>query len=125
MIANEQPHYANGKICYLELPSRNVEESSAFYHKVFDWKIRCRGDGNIAFDDGVNEVSGTWRVDRKPSTEVGILVYIMVDDIESTIQKIIEHGGTIVQPVGRDAPEITAWFRDLSGNVMGIYQERH
>jgi len=124
MNNNEQPHYGNGKICYLELPSRNIDESSAFYRTVFDWKIRQREDGAIAFDDGVGEVSGAWRTDRNPSTEIGMLVHIMVDDIEATIQKITEQGGTIVQPVGMDAPEITAWFRDLSGNVMGLYQHR-
>jgi predicted enzyme related to lactoylglutathione lyase len=124
MTNNAEPHYGNGKICYLELPSRNVDESSSFYETVFDWKVRRRDDGSIAFDDGVNEVSGTWRTDRKPASEIGLLVHIMVDDIEVTIQKIIKHGGTIVQPVGMDAPEITAWFRDLSGNVLGLYQHR-
>jgi uncharacterized protein len=124
MTMNTEPHYGNGKICYIELPSRNIDESSFFYQKVFDWKIRRRGDGSTAFDDGVNEVSGVWRTDRKPASEIGLLVHIMVDNIELTIQKIIEEGGTIVQPVGMDAPEITAWFRDLSGNVLGLYQER-
>jgi predicted enzyme related to lactoylglutathione lyase len=124
MSNNAQPNYGNGKICYLELPSRDINESSSFYQTVFDWKVRQRDDGSVAFDDGVGEVSGTWRTDRKPSTEVGLMVHIMVDDIEVTIQKIVEHGGTIVQPVGMDAPEITAWFRDLSGNVLGLYQHR-
>jgi hypothetical protein len=120
---NKEPHYGNGKICYLELPSRNIDESSAFYQAVFDWKIRRRGDGSVAFDDGVGEVSGTWRTDRKPTSDVGMLVHIMVDDIEITMKKIIERGGTIVRPLGLDAPEITAWFQDLSGNILGLYQE--
>ena len=124
MSNNTEPHFGNGKICYIELPSRDINESSTFYQRAFDWNVRRRGDGSMAFDDGVGEVSGTWRTDRKPSTEVGLLVHIMVDDIEVTMQKIIEQGGTIVQPVGMDAPEITAWFRDLSGNVLGLYQER-
>jgi len=125
MSINKEPNFGNGKICYIELPSRDVDESSSFYHAVFDWQVRKRGDGSTAFDDGVNEVSGTWRTDRKAYTEVGLLVHIMVDDINVTISKIIEHGGTIVRPVGMDAPEITAWFRDLSGNVLGLYQHRH
>jgi len=124
MSNNTEPTLGNGKICYIELPSRDIDESSSFYQKVFHWKVRRRGDGSVAFDDGVGEVSGTWRKDRKPATEVGLLVHIMVNDIEVTIQKIINEGGTIVQPVGMDAPEITAWFRDLSGNVLGLYQER-
>jgi len=123
MTNNAEPHYGNGKISYLELPSRDIDESSSFYQSVFDWKVRKRSDGSVAFDDGVNEVSGTWRTDRKPTSEVGMLVHIMVDDINITIRKIIERGGTIVRPLGSDAPEITAWFQDLSGNILGLYQE--
>ena len=118
------PTFANGKICYLELPSRDVKESAAFYESVFQWKVRTRGDGSVAFDDGVGEVSGTWRIDRKPVPEIGLLVHIMVDSMEETIQKVKDHGGRIVRPVGSDAPEITAWFSDPTGNVLGIYQER-
>ncbi|MGH9859555.1 MAG: VOC family protein [Candidatus Acidiferrales bacterium] len=33
------------------------------------------------------------------------------------------NGGEIVQPIGADAPEITARFRDPAGNVIGLYQE--
>jgi hypothetical protein len=123
MNNNSQPTYGNGKICYIELPSRDVKESSDFYQNVFDWQIRRRGDGELAFDDGVGQVSGTWRTDRKPSSEIGMLVHIMIDDIEVTIKKVKDHGGTIVQPVGLDAPETTAHFRDPSGNILGLYQE--
>jgi len=28
-----------------------------------------------------------------------------------------------VQPIGADAPEITARFRDPGGNVIGLYQQ--
>jgi len=33
------------------------------------------------------------------------------------------NGCEIVQPIGADAPEITARFRDPAGNVVGLYQE--
>jgi hypothetical protein len=55
---------------------------------------------------------------------VGLLIYVMVDDIEATMQKVVAGGGEIVQPVGADAPEITARFRDPAGNVLGLYKER-
>lgn len=48
----------------------------------------------------------------------------LVDNIAATIDAIVGHGGQIVQPVGADAPEISAWFRDPAGNVLGLYQER-
>ena len=123
MENQSQPTYGNGKICYIELPSRDIHESSSFYNKVFDWQTRTRGDGSVAFDDAVNQVSGTWRTDRKPSTELGLLVHIMVDDIEATIKLVIDNGGKIVQPVGMELPVITARFSDPTGNILGLYQE--
>lgn len=123
MNNNSQPTLSNGKICYIELPSRDIEESRNFYQSIFGWNTRQRSDGSVAFDDSVGQVSGTWRTDRKSSSETGMIVHIMIDDIEDTMQKIKDLGGTIVQPVGMDAPEITAHFRDPSGNIFGLYQE--
>src|SRR5215467_6016943 len=110
------PSLANGKICYLEIPATDVRRSVSFYQAVFGWNVRQRGDGSIAFDDGVGEVSGTWVKGRKPATEVGLLVYIMVDSVAATVEAIKAQGGEIVQPIGADAPEITARFKDPAGN---------
>src|SRR5262245_58376248 len=104
------PTVANGKICYIEIPSVDAKASSAFYTNVFGWNMRTRGDGAIAFDDTVGEVSGAFVKGRKPSPEVGALVYIMVDDMEETVKSVVKNGGKIVQPIGMDAPEITARF---------------
>jgi predicted enzyme related to lactoylglutathione lyase len=117
------PKLGHGKICYLEIPAIDIARSSAFYQAVFGWQVRRRGDGHLAFDDAVGEVSGTWVTGRPPSTEAGLLVYIMVDDADATVQSVLANGGEIVQPIGKNAPEITARFRDPGGNVMGIYQE--
>jgi hypothetical protein len=40
------------------------------------WRIRQRGDGAIAFDDGVGEVSGTWVTGRAPATTPGLLINV-------------------------------------------------
>jgi predicted enzyme related to lactoylglutathione lyase len=117
------PTLANGKICYIEMPASDVRRSAEFYEKVFGWRIRQRGDGSIAFDDGVGEVSGTWVTGRPPATSPGLLIYIMVDSVAATIDRLVAHGGELVQPIGADAPEITARFRDPAGNVLGLYQE--
>src|SRR6185436_18709910 len=68
------PTYGNGKICYLEIPASEVRASAAFYEAVFGWKTRKRGDGAVAFDDGVGEVSGTWVLGRPPSGKAGVLI---------------------------------------------------
>jgi predicted enzyme related to lactoylglutathione lyase len=117
------PSFANGKICYVEIPAHDIRRSSEFYSSVFGWKTRKRSDGALAFDDGVGEVSGTWVLGRKPMAEVGLLFYIMVDDAAATVNAVRAAGGEIVQPLGADAPEITARFRDPGGNIVGIYQQ--
>lgn len=117
------PTLANGKICYLEIPAIDIPRSLNFYEAVFGWQVRQRGDGSIAFDDGVGEVSGTWVKGRPPSREPGVLVYIMVDNVASTIKAVVAHGGEIVQAIGVDAPEVTARFLDPAGNIFGLYQE--
>ena len=117
------PDYGNGKICYVEIPATDVRRSADFYQKSFGWEIRKRGDGAIAFDDGVGQVSGTWVLGRPPMTTPGLMVYIMVDSVEKTIESVVANGGEIVQPIGGDAPEITARFKDPGGNVLGLYQE--
>jgi predicted enzyme related to lactoylglutathione lyase len=122
MTTNKQPTYGNGKICYIEMAATDVDRSAAFYKAIFGWNIRKRGDGAMAFDDGVGEVSGSWIKGRTPATSPGLLVYIMVDDMEKTIEAVIANGGIIVQPVGMDAPEITARFSDPAGNIIGLYQ---
>jgi predicted enzyme related to lactoylglutathione lyase len=117
------PTLGNGKICYVEMPASDIQRSAEFYEKVFGWRIRRRGDGSIAFDDGVGEVSGTWVTGRPAASTPGLLIYIMVDSVAATIGSIVAHGGDIVQTIGADAPEITARFRDPAGNVIGLYQQ--
>jgi uncharacterized protein len=117
------PTPGNGKICYLEIPTTDIARSVAFYQAVFGWKVRRRGDGATAFDDAVGEVSGSWVTGRPVSSTPGLLVYIMVDDIRSAIDSVLTNRGRIVQPLGGDAPELTARFADPDGNVLGLYQE--
>jgi uncharacterized protein len=123
MANHEHPTLSNGKVCYIEMPAIDIIASSRFYQEVFGWRIRQRGDGSIAFDDGVGEVSGTWVTGRKAAIEPGLLIYIMVDSVASAADAIIANGGRIVQAIGFDAPEITARFSDPAGNVIGLYQE--
>ena len=117
------PTMANGKICYIEVPTTDVARSAEFYRRVFGWSVRRRGDGSTAFDDTTGEVSGSWVLGRPPAAAPGLLVYIMVDSVAASVDAVVANGGEIVQPVGADAPEITARFRDPGGNVIGLYQQ--
>lgn len=117
------PTSVNGKVCYIEIPAIDIGRSADFYAKVFGWAIRKRGDGTTAFDDTTGQVSGAWVLGRQPSREPGLLTYIMCDSVAATVEAVIAHGGKLVQPIGADAPEITARFSDPAGNVVGLYEQ--
>jgi predicted enzyme related to lactoylglutathione lyase len=112
----------NGKICYIEMPANDVASSADFYKKVFGWNIRKRSDGATSFDDTTGEVSGAFVLGRPPQSP-GFVMYIMVESVAAAVKAVVAHGGKIVQPIGADAPEITARFSDPAGNVIGLYQE--
>jgi uncharacterized protein len=118
-----EPRNRTGKICYIEIPAAEVDESAEFYRRAFGWGIRKRGDGATAFDDTLNEVSGTWVPGRKPHSDPGLIVYIMVASAQRARDSVVGAGGEIVKPVDPDSREVYFTFRDPAGNVMGVYEQ--
>jgi len=115
------PH---GKICYLEIPANRAEDSARFYADIFDWKVRERGDGNLAFDD-TGCVSGTWVKESDRTPDERTRTYIMVDSITETLKRIESAGGNVVTPrmeIGQNMGAFAA-FTDPAGNEFGLYEE--
>jgi predicted enzyme related to lactoylglutathione lyase len=123
MTEHANPGWRTGKLCYIEMPAIDVARSAEFYERAFGWKIGRRGDGSVTFDDTVGQVSGTFVTDRPPAIEPGFLIYIMVADAATALDAVIAAGGEVVRPVDPASREIYAWFKDPSGNVLGIYQQ--
>jgi uncharacterized protein len=122
-MVDEQPKWRTGKLCYIEIPAVDVTRSAEFYRRAFGWTLRRRGDGSTAFDDTVNEVSGTFVLGRPPAREPGFLIYIMVADIKAAIEAVAQAGGAILHLGSPDSREVFAWFSDPAGNTLGIYQQ--
>lgn len=116
------PH---GKICYLEIPANRAQDSADFYSSIFGWKVRQRGDGNLAFDDS-GSVSGTWVEESDRTPDERTRVYIMVDDIAAALEQIQAAGGRILTPRTDIGPNMGAFavFADPVGNEFGLYEEQ-
>lgn len=116
------PH---GKICYLEIPASTAEDSAEFYASIFGWKVRQRGDGNLAFDDAEGGVSGTWVKEQDRQPDERTRVYIMVDSIADTLDHIVKAGGSVRHPRTEIARGMGAFaiFEDPVGNEFGLYEE--
>jgi uncharacterized protein len=118
------PTFAPGKICYIQIPALDVDRAAGFYETVFGWNIRRRSDGEVAFDDTTGEVSGMWTTGRPASSEPGVLIYVMVESVERTLDMIHEAGGGVVTPLTTQGEgEAFATFHDPEGNVLGIFHQ--
>jgi len=115
------PH---GKICYLEIPAKAAQASADFYGSIFGWKIRARGDGEIAFDDP-SGVSGTWVKESDRTPDERTRTYIMVDVIADTLKRIEAGGGRVLTPRTDIGSGMGAFavFADPVGNEFGLYEE--
>jgi len=115
------PH---GKICYLEIPANRAEDAAHFYSNIFGWKVRERGDGNLAFDDG-GGVSGTWVREGDRAPDERTRCYIMVDSITESLQQIVVAGGKLITPRTEIGPDMGAFavFADPVGNEFGLYED--
>lgn len=111
----------HGKICYLILASTDPIMSAEFYASVFGWTTRGHDDGSLAFDDTTGGVSGMWDTSFTPR-EGGYEIDIWVDDVAATAERIVAAGGTMIghlQTFGEG--ESYQRFRDIDGNMLGIY----
>ncbi len=112
------------RFCYLEIPAADPRKSAQFYKDVFGWNIR-RGDSERPSFDDPNGISGAFVRYLQPAGP-GILPSIWVKGIDSYVEKIVTHGGDIVERPRPDEPGGTCYiatFRDPGGNTLRIYQE--
>ena len=114
----------DGGISYIHLPAFDVQRAAGFYEAVFGWTIRNRDARDPSFDDGTGHVSGKFvsslRVHRRP----GPLLFIYVRDIETAILLLLAHEGEVVTAPYVTGTLLVAHFRDVEGNLLGLWQER-
>src|SRR5262249_37703158 len=118
------PTFANGKICYVELPAVCVGRSSEVCQRGFGVETRKGGRGGTAFWHTAGDRRWAWMVGRPAESNPGLMLYSMVDSVARTLEAIAANGGEIVERSAPKAPEVTARFRDPAGNVIGLYQQR-
>ncbi len=117
---------------WIEIRTNNMEATAAFYESLFGWKTTDRetADGSDVwiFDTGSEpriqnlQRGGIWL--RPEGERLGFVVYVLVDDIEATLEQVKRLGGEVVGlriPVGAGH---AAYFADPSGNLVALYEER-
>jgi predicted enzyme related to lactoylglutathione lyase len=117
---------------WVEIKTRSARDTAHFYESLFGWKViqRETADG---FDVWIFDTGGEPRAEnlrrggiweRPREDPLGVVVYIVVDDIEAILQRARELGGKVIAGKTRQGPAYRAYFADPSGNRWGLWEEK-
>jgi len=110
-----------GRVVHVEIGAADADRAQSFYSGAFGWEIGPPMSPEMdyrMFQTGENEggaISG--------GAETGnFTVYLDTDDIDASLAKVAEHGGT----AGEKTPVPThGWFaecKDTEGNAFSLWQ---
>lgn len=116
----------SNRVIHFEIPSDDLEKSTAFYNKIFGWKFTQFGNQEywLATTGNDNEPGINGAIMKKKHPDQPFTSTIKVDNIEATIQSIENEGGKIVVPK-MPIPGVgwLLFFKDLDNNIFGVMQD--
>ena len=114
-------------VVHWELMSKDPEKLSAFYAKLFGWKINHMPDLDYRLVDteggGMGINGGILKPDREGPWPGNMTMYIAVDDLDAYRKKIVAAGGKI-HVEEQEVPGM-GWlslFTDPEGRMMGLWK---
>lgn len=113
----------NNHINYVELPAKDLEASKLFFSRCFGWEFEDYGPDYTAFFNSGLE-GGFFRADLVSRPQTGAaLVVLYSDDLEVTLVKVEQYGGTIEQPIFEFPGGRRFHFLDPCGNEWAVWSK--
>jgi uncharacterized protein len=125
----------SGRVVHFEIPVDDPERASAFYGGAFGWQLNSMPDMGYtlvstgpATDSGAPAEPGhiNGGIMRRQGPYQHPIVTIEVDDMQSALRTVADHGGSQVgdtNDVG--GMGIAAYVEDTEGNLIGLWQSLH
>jgi uncharacterized protein len=120
MTANDEPEsprrVTHGQLTYLQIPAVDLLQSAAFYESVFGWRVERPYPSFEA-----PGLIGQWVTERPVGAGAGMLAWIAVDDMDTSLDLVRANGGDVLKPPSADGPSrLLATVSDPGGNAVGI-----
>lgn len=113
------------RVVIFEIPIDDPDRAGPFYRDAFGWTATPIGeDGYWELTTGEPPgVGAEGALTVRESAPEGVLVYVGVEDIQQTLDKVTEAGGT-VERAREEIAGIGHWalFRDSEGNLLGLFE---
>ncbi len=112
------------KINYVEFPARDIAATKQFFARAFDWRFTDFGPEYCAFSNqGLD--GGFFKADLSAKVKNGsALIVFYSKDLESTLIKIQQAGGTIVKDVFSFPGGRRFHFNDPNGNEFAVWSDK-
>ena len=108
-------------VVHAEIRSEDPDATRKFFADLFGWKVSSAGafPGYTFIDTGVE--GGTYvAISPRQSAEDEVLFFVGVEDVEATLQRAAELGGTIIQPAQHVPGTSFGVFADAQGHRVGV-----
>ena len=113
---------------HVELMTSDVRRAKEFYGKLFGWTFKpVHGGGATVEINAGNTGIGTLRGAEGKISPFNGVVYVQVNDVEASCQKVKELGATIVPGFPFNLPDgvgAVALVIDPGGHPVGLYSRK-
>ncbi|MBR9804982.1 VOC family protein [bacterium] len=111
------------KLNYVEFPSKKIDASKQFFAAVFAWSFTDYGPDYAAFEQqGID--GGFYRSDMTSSSSQGApLLVFYSEDLEQTLEKVLQHGGKLSKPIFHFPGGRRFHFVEPGGNELAVWSD--
>ncbi|MFI4976715.1 MAG: VOC family protein [Caulobacterales bacterium] len=107
-------------VVFFDIACPDLATQRAFYSTVFGWDIAADGSFTVP---AASPMPGLMRVEAASGPLQERIVYLGVEDINTTLAKIQANGGSVVYPRSVvPGVVILAVFKDPAGNRTGLVE---
>ena len=108
-------------VVHFEIGCSDIEKTSEFYRRVFDWDLIQQGNSAIIKSGKQDSISGHLNKLGPDEPQKYITVYIETDSLLRDLGAIESNGGKVlVKPIELPDGREFAWFEDIAGNTVGL-----
>lgn len=117
-----------GEFVWNELATTNLQGAKDFYSKVFGWEFTDKDMGDMTYTfikKGDKEFGGIWSIPAEQQSQIPPhwLAYILVEDVEKSLEKARQNGATVIKPVQKAGEMgLFAIIKDPSGAHLALWQ---
>lgn len=115
---------------WMEVRTTDIARAAEFFEGLFGWKLTqqltAEGTDYWIFDTGGEARAENLRRGAlwlRPGKKAGVVMYVLVTDIDATLRKVVALGGKVVSGKASMGPRFYAQFADPDGTVWALWQE--